>query len=341
MAQQDVSAIVARAPLWHRWSVTPAPPSPPPGASAGRIAIALCTLNGAGHLAAQLDSYEAQDIDNWDLWVSDDGSTDATHAILADYASRWQGRHRITLLEGPRRGVAANFLSLLCHPALPADRPVALSDQDDVWYPDKLRRAVQTMSRAGRNARGRALLYGARSLHVDAMMRPLGRSRMPRRPPSLANAITQNIVSGHSAVLNPAALEVVRRAGEPQDVPYHDWWLYQLITAAGGQVLIEDAVVLAYRQHHANAMGAHRGLSARAERIGTILSGTYGDWIRRNLSALSAVSAGLTPPARAMVAELGGGKRRIGPRQLRRTGLYRQSRTATAALYAAALLGRL
>ncbi len=312
-----------------------APPAP-------RFAIAMCTLNGAAHLAQQLDSLEAQSLDAWDLWVSDDGSHDATRAILADYAARWQGRHRVHVIDGPRRGVAANFLTLLCDPRLPADRPVALSDQDDIWFPDKLARAGRALASAGP---GQVLLYGAQSLHVSADLQPLGPSRAPRRAPAFANALAQNIVSGHSAVLSPGALALLRRAGVPQAVPFHDWWLYQLISGAGGQVVVDDAVVLAYRQHPGNAIGAHRGARAMGARLATILSGTYGAWIRTNLAALTATDACLTPPARRLVEYLGrdlnGSRQRIGARRLMRAGLYRQSRLTTAALTTAALLGRI
>jgi cellulose synthase/poly-beta-1,6-N-acetylglucosamine synthase-like glycosyltransferase len=50
------------------------------------VAILLCTMQGQPHLREQLDSILGQTRPNWSLWVSDDGSTDGTHDILAEYA---------------------------------------------------------------------------------------------------------------------------------------------------------------------------------------------------------------------------------------------------------------
>ena len=139
-----------------------------------RVTILLTTWNGAAHLQQQLDSYLAQNHDAWDLWVSDDGSTDGTLEILNAFQAAERHRREVRIVAGPQRGHAANFLSLLCHPDLPAG-PVALSDQDDVWLPGKLRLALSALKDAGPVA-----LWGAQSYHTDVALRVIGRSRQPR-----------------------------------------------------------------------------------------------------------------------------------------------------------------
>ena len=57
------------------------------GASAP-IAILLCTFNGARFLPQQLASYEALDFTDWRVFASDDGSQDATLALLQDFQNR-------------------------------------------------------------------------------------------------------------------------------------------------------------------------------------------------------------------------------------------------------------
>lgn len=303
-----------------------------------RITILLATCNGAPHLAEQLASYVTQDDPDWDLWVSDDGSTDATIDVLEDFRTHHGANREIRLLAGPQKGPVANFMSLLIHPDLPPG-PVALSDQDDVWFPDKLSRA-----RTALTASAPVTLYGAQSVHTDQNLREIGHSRMPLRSPSFTNALTQNIVSGHSTVLSTAALELVRRAGAPDGVPYHDWWLYQLITGAGGMVKIDPNKVLFYRQHGANAMGAHQGPGASLRRAGQLLGQTYGRWIAANTAALGRVSDLLTPENRTVLETLSSEPARAGParaRMLAHLGLHRQTRLASAALYLAATLGRI
>lgn len=302
-----------------------------------RMTILLCTRNGARWLPEQLDSYLAQTDDRWDLWVSDDGSTDDTRAVLQQFAGRVAGRHAVRLFDGPRRGLAENYLSLLTRPDLPPG-PVTLSDQDDVWFPGKL-----THARAGLSRGGTVTIYGARVVYTDAGLVPFGTTPRIKRPPGFVNALTQNVVSGNTLTLSPAAVALVRRAGMPQAVPYHDWWLYQLVSGAGGDVVIGPEKVLFYRQHGANAMGAHRGMRASLTRAAQVLGRTYRGWIAANLAALRAAEDCLLPEHRALIDTLSGIPRRPGlarPRGFARAGLYRQGRLSTAALYLAAALGR-
>lgn len=303
------------------------------------ITILLCTANGAQFLSEQLESYCAQTHQDWSLWISDDGSVDSTGDIIRAFQERHGRDREIRLVAGPRQGAAANFMSLLCHPDLP-EGVVALSDQDDVWLPDKLARAAACLAKA---APDMPLIYGAQSTHVAEDLTPLGASRPPRRAAGFCNALTQNIVSGHSTVLNAAALALVRRAGIPAEIMFHDWWLYQLISGAGGAVHIDDARVLLYRQHGVNVMGAHRGLRARAGRVAMVLGRTYGQWIHANIQALSRTEALMTPENRHVLetVQSGLGRGPVSLVHLWRAGLYRQTGVGTALFYMAALLGRL
>lgn len=306
-----------------------------------RVTILLCTYNGAAHLPAQLASYVDQTHQAWDLWVRDDGSTDETLDILHAFQREHGAGRDICILQraetDPNKGPAQNFMALLCAPDLP-DQPVALSDQDDVWMPEKLARGLKGLGR-----HDTPVLYGAQSIHVNALLEPIGGSKPPPHPPSFGNALTQNIVSGHSTMLNRAALVLVRRAGIPQGIPYHDWWLYQLITGAGGCVKIDPNKVLFYRQHGQNAMGAHQGAGAALTRLIQVFGRTYGGWIATNTAALRKVLHLLTPTARQTLIELQNTPPRVGlarARSFHRHSLRRQTRLAQILLTLAVLLGR-
>lgn len=303
---------------------------------AGRITILLCTWNGAAHLGAQLDSYLGQTGVAWDLWVSDDASSDGTRGVLQAFRDAHGADRRIVLVDGPGMGGPANFLTLIGRPDLPPG-PVALSDQDDVWMPHKLALAQAGLARAGAVA-----IYGAQSLHTDAALAVIGRSRPPHPTPGFAHALVQNAVSGHSLALSAGARSLAAQAGVPGGLPYHDWWLYQLIAGAGGDVVIDAEAVLYYRQHRGNAMGAHQGAAATLARLGRILRRDYGDWIATNTAALAGVEALLTPDNRRLLA----GFRALpkaGPGRvagLARLGIHRQGWAATVGLWLAAAVGR-
>ena len=295
------------------------------------VRILLATWNGAAHLSEQLDSYLDQSHGDWGLWVSDDGSTDGTWDILQDFARRHPDRE-IRLLRGPGRGAAANFLSLVTHPDLPAG-PIALSDQDDVWLPHRLARGMAAVQGDSGPA-----VYGSITTETDPGLTPLAKQKGPLPPPSFQNAMVQNILAGNTVTMNAPALAALRAAGAP-DVPYHDWWIYLRLMGIGARITLDDVPVLLYRQHPGNVIGAHSGTRARLQRVSALVNGTYASWIRRNLGALLDTPDGLLPEHSEAARQL----LHTTPRRqaLRRSGACRSGRAGQATLGLLALLGRL
>ena len=119
--------------------------------AAEQVAILMGTWNGARFLRAQIESIAAQSHRDWRLVVSDDGSSDLTRAILAAFQAE-QGADRVEIREGPRRGFAANFLSLAGDPAIRADA-YAFADQDDLWHEDRLARGLARLATCRRSGR--------------------------------------------------------------------------------------------------------------------------------------------------------------------------------------------
>jgi len=304
------------------------------------IIILLCTCNGARFLPAQLASYLHQTHQNWSLWVSDDGSVDGTQDILAAFRRDHGGAHDIRLLQGPRRGTAAaNFLTLLNHPDLPKGG-VALSDQDDIWLPGKLARALRQIPADAHEP----LIYSAQSFYIDDTGQRHGSSRPPPCPPVFATAMLQNVMAGHSMVLNPAALALARRAGAPDEIAYHDWWLTLLITAAGGRAISDRLPVTLYRQHGGNALGAPGGFRAGVLRARRVFFHDYGNWVAANARVLLTVADSLPAKNAALLRQFLAAPHRAGPGRcllLYRLGLHRQTARGTLFVHLAALLGRL
>lgn len=307
----------------------------PPAAEA-EVLILLAVRNGGRHLGAQLDSIAAQRDVRWRLLASDDGSTDDSGAILTGFARAHPGRVR--LLDGPQAGSTANFCHLIAHIPAPACH-VAYCDQDDVWLPDKLSRAVGMLARRG----GGPALYASRTRVVDEALNHIGESRRLRRPPSFRNAILQNIASGNTMVLDPCAAALARDAVHEarEAMIFHDWWTYQLVTGAGGEVVFDDRPSLLYRQHGNNVVGAGIGAAATGGRVRRLLSGAYRNAHGATCRALSASKHRLTAENRDILghycAAAGVGlPARF--RALRRARVYYQTRSAGAAFWLGALL---
>lgn len=309
--------------------------TPPP-----HVRILMCTFNGAAYLSAQLESFLAQSHGDWSLWVSDDGSGDGTLDILSGFQAAHPDRD-IRIVPGPRRGVAQNYFSLLARTAPEPETLIALSDQDDVWLPEKLARAVTAIRTA--SPQGPVAYAGARHL-ADAELRIRGQSWPVPRGPSFENALLQNILPGHSLVLNPAAHALVQAAGLPATVDHHDWWIYLLTSGAGGRILYDAEPLVIYRQHHGNVRGGNQGAAARLSRAAMIWNRKYGAWFWDNVDALAAASGHLTVRNRLRVEQIAALRNRKGPVRawrMWRSGLHRQTTSGTLAVLAAAALGRL
>ena len=311
----------------------------PSGEYAGNhVVILLALYNGAAFLGEQLASLEAQTHRNWSLLVSDDGSTDAGLGVLESFA-RAHPHRRITLLDGPRSGFAQNFLALV----RVVDRAapfVAFCDQDDVWMPDKLARSV-----AGLGGQAGPALYCGRTVVCGADLRAAGQSPLFQSPPDFRNALVQSIAGGNTMLLNRRALGLLKSSGRSAvDIVSHDWWAYQIVSGAGGNVVYDPVPLVRYRQHSGNLVGANGAWPARLTRVVRLLRGEMRGWMDVNLSALNAAAPLLTEGNRQTLSAITT-LRCASPwgrlAAVTRLGLYRQTRYGQVALKIAALLNKL
>lgn len=292
-----------------------------------RIAILLSTFNGARYLREQLDSLLAQSFPNWTLYWRDDGSSDDTVALMDEFAAS-AGQGRCVRIDGPpgRLRPTGSFLALLesVHAALGEDDMVAFADQDDVWLPEKLSRGASALRQAATTVPS---LYCARQILVDAELRRIGVSPGIAHPAGFPAALTQNVTTGCTIMLNRAAAGVIARS-HPPSATLHDWWCYLVVTAAGGILLDDDEPVVLYRQHTANLVGAPRSMARRAVAAMQRGSSVFMNVLRQHVAALVAQPELMSPTTRAQVMAihqaLNGNKlRRLAV--LRMPGLRRQT----------------
>lgn len=297
--------------------------------------ILMATYNGGKVVQAQLDSLAAQTHPDWHLVVSDDGSKDATRDILDHFAQAHP--NRVTLRQGPQTGFVGNFLSLL-NASDPVSPWLGFCDQDDVWLPHKLARATAWL--ASQDATQPAL-YCSRSWVCDADLTKLHLSVMFDRAPGFANALVENIATGNTVVMNRAATDLaLHAAAHAGGVFAHDWWIYQLVTGAGGQVYFDPEPGVLYRQHGDNQVGYGRQM----RHVPQVLAGRFADRVGRNIAALEPVSHLLTPENRQILQRFTQARSTSGPLRrmlaLHRSGAYRQTSRGQFGLAVAMGLGR-
>jgi glycosyltransferase involved in cell wall biosynthesis len=101
-----------------------------------RVSTIVPVLNGASTVAVALDSALSQRLDGQEVIVINDGSTDTTSSVLANY------RSRIRLIEQPRRGLSA---ARNAGAALAKGEYLAFLDADDVWLEGRLAKTTAAL----------------------------------------------------------------------------------------------------------------------------------------------------------------------------------------------------
>jgi glycosyltransferase involved in cell wall biosynthesis len=309
-----------------------------PPIAAAHVAILMGTKNGAKFIAEQLASIADQTHADWSLFVSDDGSTDNTREIITRFAR--DRRQKILVRSGPEQGVSANFISLATDATIDADY-FAFSDQDDIWYSDKLARALIWFATVPEKIPG---MYCGRTELADTDGKTYGYSLLFSRPPAFQNALVQSLAGGNTMVFNRAAKKLLEQMGKV-DVVLHDWWLYQLVSATGGAVRYDPQPMLKYRQHGNSLIGSNLGWRARMVRIRMTLSGRFHDWNVINIAALERVPAQLMKPENRNVLTLftKATKAKLFKRLMyyRQSGVYRQTMLGNIAMFVSLIINKL
>ncbi|MFT8308611.1 glycosyltransferase [Acetobacter malorum] len=228
------------------------------------VAILLSLYNAVPYLQQQLNSLLQQTRPDWTLYWRDDGSTDTSLTIMHQFAQQVGKERCVEVMprNGEHLGVTASYATLLAH-TLPT-LSVAFCDQDDVWFPDKLERGLRALATAPEST---PALYCTRQTLTDKNLRPTGLSPELPDTTGFLPAMTQNIATGCTLMLSPAACALLRKAMPAPTFLLHDWWAYLMVSGAGGRILTDNQPSLFYRQHEKNAVGArsqflHRALAA-------------------------------------------------------------------------------
>jgi glycosyltransferase involved in cell wall biosynthesis len=228
------------------------------------ISVALCTHNGARFVAEQVRSICLQSLPPTEIVLSDDASTD-------DCVEMAQTALEACL--GERPGLAIALRVIRNRPALRVTKNfeqavracsgdlIALSDQDDVWHPERLARMEAEFDR-----RPDLLLLHTDARLVDGALKDLGQSlfhALEVKPFERAWIhggrafdvfLRRNLVTGATTLFRRALLE------QALDFPkewLHDEWLGIVASAIGRVDVLEEALI-DYRQHESNQIGARR-----------------------------------------------------------------------------------
>jgi len=211
-------------------------------ASKPLISVAIATYNGEKHLRQQLDSILSQSYDNFEIIVSDDRSTDSTQTILDEYRSKHNIQYQVNK---KNIGYIKNFETLI---SLCTGDYIALSDQDDIWLPEKLEKLINNI--------GNNLL-----IHSDASLIDENDNLLKKRWKGQVESFNtfeqflfRNIVTGCTILFKRELLKTA--SPFPEGLAYHDWWLAISSSIESKITYINEPLIL-YRQHTTQHTGAN------------------------------------------------------------------------------------
>lgn len=212
-------------------------------ASKPLISIVMATYNGDKYISRQLESILGQTYDNYELIISDDGSTDDTLAIIESFSDKINfslyhnhGAH----------GVSKNFENGLKHAK---GEYVAFCDQDDIWLPDHLEKLLWQIDDFD-IIHGRLTVIDADDNRHPSQVMHQHYGRSKAHLINFEDFIPSNKLLGCSSLIKTSFLN--KCLPFPDQIAYHDWWAVINGIMNGAGLVYTDELVTKYRQHGEN-----------------------------------------------------------------------------------------
>ncbi|MDR0580021.1 MAG: glycosyltransferase [Campylobacteraceae bacterium] len=231
------------------------------------IAILLAAYNGKRYIKEQIDSILEQKGVKVNIFVSIDISTDNTREYLIE---KYSNNHSVILLDDIGRfgDATKNFMRLVRDVDFSHYDFVSFADQDDVWYPNKLSRAVQMIYEQGcfgyssnvlafwESGKEKMIVKSQPQVKYDYLFEAAGAGCTYVMAQKLAHEFKKCVTKNFNSV---------------NDLWSHDWFCYAFARANGFKWYIDDFCSMRYRQHINNQIGANSGFVAFKNRVKTVL----------------------------------------------------------------------
>lgn len=211
------------------------------------ISIAMATYNGEKYLLEQIESILNQTVQPSEIIIVDDCSTDNTWQILQSYAKNnstikiYQHKTNLGTCQTFNKAILSTTGDL-----------IALSDQDDVWLPNKLERLTANI--------GDNLLIHSDAYIVDEsiniVLTTFKKGVMSQQ--SFTDYLFANNVTGCTCMFSRILLDVAFPI--PVEFYIHDHYL-ALAASYFGSIKYINEPLIKYRQHGNNQIGRNHQVS--------------------------------------------------------------------------------
>jgi glycosyltransferase involved in cell wall biosynthesis len=219
------------------------------------VSVIMPVRSGERWLAIAVDSLLAQTLQDFEILIIDDGSTDTTPAILRDYAGR---DRRIRVIRQDALGLVAAL-----NRGLEEARAslVARLDADDAAMPERLQRQLAHMQ-----ANAQIGLLGSWAQKIDASGQPIGWLKPATDPQSIGGLLLRANPMIHSTVM--MRRDLVRKLGGYREAfrgaEDYDLWLRMSEAAAIANL---SECLIQYRWHSDNVSNRQRVRQAFSARL--------------------------------------------------------------------------
>jgi len=217
------------------------------------MSLAMGTYNGANYIGDQLDSLAKQTVPPAELVITDDGSTDGTLDVVAQFAKKSPFPVRFEK-NIERLGYRKNFMQAanMCTGTL-----IGFCDQDDIWFPNKIVSCLAAFDNPD------TLLTYHNATVTSVKLSPIGTLEAHAAPKKVNPAQSMDPWSyglGFTLVFRRSLMDY--ESFWPKSIDYnapqhheaHDQWFFFLASTLGSINYIAEPLAL-YRQHDTNACG--------------------------------------------------------------------------------------
>lgn len=201
--------------------------------------VAMAFYNGAKYIDEQIRSILENMGEEDELVISVDDASDGSEELLKNWTKTDQ---RIHVIQGPGKGVVKNFENAMkhCHGDI-----IFLSDQDDVWKKDKIKKIEKIFE----DSKVTAVVHNAEI--VDENLSPLGETTFQWRDSGVGfwKNMKKNSYIGCCMAVRRSVLK--RILPIPDNIWIHDQWIGLLSEQLGKVVFLEEPLI-DYRRHGGN-----------------------------------------------------------------------------------------
>lgn len=232
-----------------------------------QVGVALVTANGEAWITEVLGSIAQQDLQPARIVIVDDHSNDGTLTEIDQVLPEFVARGIEVRVEtatctstAVRTRIARNFTQAVrgCQDL----DVVALSDQDDVWFPERMSVHMERMTKlpaveflAGNgDLSTRGTLFHAFEVPIDFNSWPPARQ--------LRHVLRNSVATGGSSILRTGTWMQSTHFTPPEGWLHDRWW--SILAATHGALALDPTPVIMYRVHDNQQVGIDRGRQAAA-----------------------------------------------------------------------------